>query len=83
MDCLRFYFGVLTFLFVYEVSPEPQNGFAPNPQGVWSLARTSLNVKVKGQGHDGQKTAFSALLASCVRSMFGKTVLAQDDRSME
>ena len=25
---------------------------------VWSLARTSLNVKVKGQGHQGQKTAF-------------------------
>jgi len=30
---------------------EPLNGFAPNSHGrrVWSFARTSLNVKVKGQ----------------------------------
>jgi len=36
-------------LFVYGISQEPLNGFAPNSQGrrVWSLARTSLNVKVK------------------------------------
>jgi len=29
------------------ISPEPLNGFAPNSQGrrVWSLTRTSLNVK--------------------------------------
>ena len=37
-------------LFVYEISREPLNGFAPNSQGirVWSLVRMSLNVKVKG-----------------------------------
>jgi len=31
--------------------------FASNLQRrrVWSVARTSLNVKVKGQGHQGQK----------------------------
>ena len=39
----------LTFLFVYEISHELLNGFAPNSHGrlVWSLAQTSLNVKVK------------------------------------
>jgi len=38
-------------LFVYEISPGRLNGFAPNSQGrrVWSVARTSLNVKVRGQ----------------------------------
>ena len=47
------------FLFVYEISREPLNGFAPNSQErrVWSLARVSLKVKVKGQGHQGQQTA--------------------------
>jgi len=41
----------MTFLFACEISREPPNGFAPNSQGrhAWSLARTSLNVKVKGQ----------------------------------
>ena len=52
----------MTFLFVYEISWEPLNGFAPNSQGrrVWSLARTSLNVKVKGQRlrSPGTKTDF-------------------------
>jgi len=48
----------VTFLFVYEISLELLNGFASNSHGrrVWSLARTSL--KVKDQGHQGQKTAF-------------------------
>jgi len=34
--------------------------FAPNSYGrrVWSLAGTNLNVKVKGQGHHGQKGIF-------------------------
>jgi len=53
----------VTFLFVYEIYQEPLNGFAPNSQGsVWSLARTSLNVKVKGQRSrsSGPKTGFSA-----------------------
>jgi len=46
----------VTFVFVYEISREPLNGFAPNSQGrrVWSLARMSLNIKVKGQGYHGQ-----------------------------
>jgi len=37
---------------------EPLNGFAPNSHRwrVWSFARTSCNVKVKGQCHQGQKT---------------------------
>jgi len=43
----------------YEMSQEllnGLNGIVPNSHGrhVWSLARTSLNVKVKGQGHQGQ-----------------------------
>jgi len=32
--------------------------------------------QVKGQGHQGQKMAFSALSATCVQFMFGKTSLA-------
>jgi len=38
------------FLFVYEIFRERLNGFAPNSHGrrVWSLAWTSLKVKVKG-----------------------------------
>ena len=40
-----------------QISHESLNGFAPNSHGrrVWSLTRTSLNVKVKGQGHQRQK----------------------------
>ena len=52
---MRFMFGKTSlasslFLFVYEMLPELLNGFAPYSQGgrVWSLARTSLNVEVKG-----------------------------------
>jgi len=39
-------------LFVYEISREPLNGFAPNSHGrrVWSLARTSLKVNVNFGG---------------------------------
>ena len=37
---------------------------------------TSLKVKVKGQGHQGQKQHFLALSAACVWFMFGKTSLA-------
>ena len=45
-------------LFVNQISRERLNGFAPNSQGrrVWSLARRSLNVKVKGQVHQRTKT---------------------------
>ena len=62
-------------MFVYEISPEPLNGFAPNSHGrhVWCLARMSLNVKVKGQGHQGQTMAFSALSVACVWFSFSKT----------
>ena len=60
----------VTFLFVYEISREPLNGFAPNSQGrrIWSLAWMSLNVKVKVQRSrsPGIKTAFSALSVACV-----------------
>jgi len=47
----------VTFLFVYEISPEPLNRFAPNSHGrhVWSIAWTGLKVKAKGQGHQRQK----------------------------
>ena len=48
----------VTSLFVCEIRLEPLNGLVPNSQGrrVWSLTRTSLNVNVKGEGHQGQKT---------------------------
>jgi len=61
----------VTFLFVYEISREPLNGFSPNSQGrrVWSTVWTSLNVKVKvnGQGHQGQ--IFSPLKCILTRSL--------------
>jgi len=64
--------------FKCEISREPLNGVAPNSQRrrVWSVARTSLKVKVKGQGHQGQKRYFSPLSVACVRFTFGKTSLA-------
>jgi len=39
------------FLFVYEISRAPLNGFAPNSGGrrAWFFARMSLKVKVKGR----------------------------------
>ena len=47
---VRFCFGAvsLCFLFLHEISRELLSGFVPNSQGrrVWSLARTSLKVKV-------------------------------------
>jgi len=75
------FFGAVSlcgFFVLHKTSPEPLNGFAPKSHGrrVWSLARKCLKVKVKGQGHQGQKTAFLALSAACVRFMFGKTSLA-------
>jgi len=68
--------SVCGYLFVYI--SEPLNGFPPNSHGgrVGSLARTSVKVKVKGQGHHAHKTAFSALSVACVLFMFGKTFLA-------
>jgi len=70
--------SVTLFFVLYEISPEPLNGFAPSSQGrcVWSLARTSLKVKIKGQGHHGQKRHFSALSAAYVRFMFGKNIFS-------
>jgi len=49
--------SVCGLLFVYEISREPLNRFASSSHGrrVWSLAWTSLKVKVKDQGHQGQK----------------------------
>jgi len=40
--------SVCGFFFVYEISPELLNGFVPNSHGrrIWSLAWTSLKVKV-------------------------------------
>jgi len=35
-----------------------------------------MSLKVRGQGHQGQQTAFPALLATGVPFMFGKTSLA-------
>jgi len=44
--------SVTFFFFLYEISRERLNGFAPNSQGrrVWSLARTSLKDKVNFGG---------------------------------
>ena len=52
----------VTFLFMYEISWELLNGFAPNSDGrrFRSLARTSMKVKVKGERSrsPGTKTVF-------------------------
>jgi len=54
VNCITFCFWrcLWLFLFVYEISPELLNGYAPNSQGrrVWSLAGTSLKVKVNFGG---------------------------------
>jgi len=49
------------WLFVYEISREVVNRFAPNSHGrrVWYRAPTSLNVKVKGQSSRSQGTKHS------------------------
>jgi len=77
---VRFWALSLTFLFAYETSREPLNGFAPNSHGRrnWSIARMSLHVKVKGQRSRSPETKrhFSALSVACVRFTFGKTSLA-------
>ena len=57
--------SVCDFFFVYEISREPLNGFAPNSRGKRvfgpSLGRVwRSRSKVKGQGHQGQKRHFSA-----------------------
>jgi len=70
----------VTFLVVYEVIRELLDGYVPNSHErcVWSLDRTSLNVKVKGQSSrsPGTKTEFSVLWTACVRFVVGKTSLA-------
>jgi len=68
VNCRRFCFWhrrSVVFLFVYEISLEPLSAFAPSSHGrrVWSFARTSLKVKVKGQDHRWQKPAFLGLSA--------------------
>jgi len=70
------------FLFVYEISRKRLNRwFAPNSQGrrVWSLALTSLKVKVKGQRarSPGTKNGLFGPFGG-LRFMFGKTCLASN-----
>jgi len=70
------------FLFVYEISREPLNAFAPNSQGkrVWSLALTNLRAKVKSQmsrSPDTKKRHFGPCQRpACGLRVFGKTSLA-------
>jgi len=59
VNCVRFcFFGVVSLWFVCVKKYIGNREFAPNSQGrrVWSLAGTSLKVKVRGQGYQGQKT---------------------------
>jgi len=64
-------------LFVHKISWEPLNGFVPDSHGrcVWSLARMSLKVKVKDQGHEGQMQHFLAIRRPAC-GLFGKISLA-------
>ena len=74
--------SVCGFLYAYEISRELLNGFVPNSHGrrVWSLAWTSLKVKVKGQRSKvnvtRKKRHPSVISAVCVRFVFDKTSLA-------
>ena len=70
----------VTFLFVYEILREPLNGFAPNSHGrrVWSLARTSLKVKINFGGLRAVyiwKNIF-ALIMTALRSRCGHYIFA-------
>jgi len=65
--------SVCGFLFVYEISLESLNGFAPNSHRDVFGPRSD---EFEGQGHQGQKWQFSALSAACMRFMFRKTSLA-------
>jgi len=64
--------SVCVFCLCMEYLGQPLNEFAPNSQGrrVWCLAWTNMKVRVKGQGHQGQKRHSSALSAACVRFIF-------------
>ena len=56
--CVRFMFDKTSLALVFFVCASNISGTAaPNSQGrrVWSLARMTFNVKVKGQGHQGHK----------------------------
>jgi len=85
VSCVRFCLALsVTFLFVYEISRESQNGFATNSHGrrVWSLAGTCLKFKVKGQRSRSMSPGtknngiLRPNLAACVRFTFGKTFSA-------
>jgi len=52
--------------------------FGPSLGRVWRSGS-----KVKGQDHQGQKTAFLTLLAACMRFMFDKTSLASSNLLMK
>jgi len=77
-----FFVSSVCGFFLYAISREPLNGFAPNSheRRVWSLARrvwrSRSRSKVKGQGHQGQKLHFPALSAACGWFTFGKASFA-------
>jgi len=79
VNCGRFCFWhrQSAVLFVHETPRETAERLCAKftRRRVWSITQTSLKVKVKGQNHQEQKPAFSALSAACVRFMSGKTSL--------
>jgi len=83
VNCGRFCFwrrqSVVFGCVGYEISRKTLNGFAPNSHGrrVWSLAHSSLKVKVKGQRSSlpGTKGIFRPFRQPAC-GLFGKTSLA-------
>ena len=80
VNCGRFCFWHLqksAFLFVYEISLELLNGFAPNSHGrrVWSLIRTSWRSRSKVKVTRYRKRHFWPFRQP-VCGLFGKTSLA-------
>ena len=72
-------FGAVSlFLFVYEISLEPPNGFAPDSHGrrVWSPRSDEFDGQGQRSRSPGSTTAFSAPSAACMRFMFAKTSFA-------
>jgi len=88
VNCGRFCFWCrqsVVFLCVWNISGKPLKGFVPNSQErcVWSLARTSLKVKVKVKVSRNKKRHFSAPSAACMQFMLIKHLQSLVDACSE
>jgi len=61
--------AISLWFFVYEISREPLNGFAPNSHGRSVVPRSD---EFEGQGHQGQKNSIFQPFWRPACSLFGK-----------